>query len=149
MAYKAKMSNDMRNDIFQGELVHHFWAVHKTVGWGCSNKYDDVMLVQYLLNCWYKREELKMDGIFGNNTYKAVKSFQKYANTYWDCNALKSDGKVSAMDGDTYNTKSGTHFYTIHLLNYMYLQEMRIYYTDIRMDRLLPAGLCHILSKEA
>lgn len=146
MAYKEKMSNNMRNDIFQGELVHHFWAINKTVGWGCSNNYDDVLLVQYLINVWNKSKALEMDGIFGNKTYQAIKSFQKWANGYFAANALKNDGKVSAANGDAYNTKSGNHVYTIHILNYIYLQEKRIYYNDLRMDANLPSRLCNILS---
>ena len=145
MAYKAIASNQLEICVFDCN-AKHFWAIHKSVGWGCNNKTDDVMLVQYLINVWAKGKALEMDGIFGNKTYKGIMSFQKWANQAFAINAAKTDGRVTAADGGKdYVTKSDT-FYTIHLLNLVLLDERRIYYSDIRMDSLLPSQLCSALS---
>ena len=148
MAYKAKMDYWLRGIVFEGLFVDHFWAIHKTVGWGCPNKNDDVMLVQYLVNVWAKEKALKMDGIFGNKTYKGILSFQKWINANW-ADAATADGRVTAkhVGGDTHTGSGG--YFTIHALNLIYIEQRRIYYNDIRMDRELPPLLCHIFSAPA
>ena len=145
MAYKATMTSNFNMFPFDEQFVDHFWANHKTVGWGCSNKWDDVMLVQYLVNIWAKGIVLKMDGIFGNKTYKAIKSFQKWMNARTGGTVVATDGRVSAAGNSNDLTGEG-NCYTIHLLNCIYLEERRIYYNDIRMDRELPNELYGILS---
>ena len=148
MAYKAIMTDNINLYPFDGQQVNHFWANHKTVGWGCSNKWDDVMLVQYLINVWVKKLVLKMDGIFGNKTYNGIKNFQKWMNEKNGSTVVASDGRVSAAGNTNDLTKAG-NCYTIHLLNCVYLEQRRIYYNDIRIDRELPTELCGILSAES
>jgi hypothetical protein len=145
MAYKERASDELTGGLLDGE-VNHFWAIHKSVGWGCHNKTDDVMLVQYLINVWAKGKVLEMDGIFGNKTYNGIKRFQQWMNSIFGPNMAKTDGKVTASDGDAdFVTKSNT-FYTIHLLNHVLLDQRKIYYSDLRMDSLLPPLLCTVLS---
>ena len=145
MAYRATMTDNFNLHPFDGQFVNHFWANHKTVGWGCSNQWDDVMLVQYLINVWTKKLVLKMDGIFGNKTYKGIKDFQKWMNAKTGSTVVANDGRVSAAGNSNDLTGAG-NCYTIHLLNCIYIEQRGLYYNDIRMDRELPTELCSVFS---
>jgi peptidoglycan hydrolase-like protein with peptidoglycan-binding domain len=141
MAYKAAISNENISDLcLQG--VSHFWAIHQGVGWGYNNNYDDVLLIQFLLNS--NGAGLVEDGIFGKKTQKAIRVFQKKFKL-----VLFVDGKVDANDGSDYDIQNGNqvnNLYTILVLNYCYKENKNIYYSDLRMDPKLPQSLCHLLS---
>lgn len=92
-----------------------FFDVTGTVGWGCKNHKDDVMLVQLLLRRHYMYRSnmglstnatliVKVDGIYGDKTAGAIVAYQRHGGTL-------VDGKVDP--GRT----------TIRSLNAMYKSE--------------------------
>ena len=123
-----------------GFAVNHFWAISSSVGWGNSNYHDDVELVQYLINKCAGKKVVETDGLFGSKTWNAIKNFQKSVNEKFYSNC-RTDGRVTAMDGDQVVSGSGKN-YTIHLLNRLFYQEKRIYYGDPRIDPDLPSVMC-------
>jgi peptidoglycan hydrolase-like protein with peptidoglycan-binding domain len=145
MAYKATITDELIQ-LAALDGVSHFWAIHRGVGWGYDNNYDDVLLIQFLLNS--DGANLVQDGVFGKKTQHAIKAFQKKWKGY-----VFSDGKVDANDGSQagfdLNPDDATdldRIYTIFVLNYSYLDSKRIYYNDLRMDPKLPQPLAHLLS---
>lgn len=144
MIYKETVGRELKDCLLK--QVNHFWAIENTVGWGCRNTYEDVLFIQYMLNSAGKGKRLEPDGIFGNETAKGIKNFQKSMNRFFFGGACREDGRVSVMDGTRGNTKSG-EFYTIHLLNWAYLDTKRIYYNDLTMDAQLPGDLCWAMMK--
>ena len=144
MIYKAPVSYELKECLLNS--VNHFWAISNTVGWGCRNNYEDVLFIQYMLNSIVKAKRLEPDGIFGPETAKGIKNFQKSMNRFFFSGACREDGRVSDMDGSRSTTISG-EFYTIHLLNWMYLDYKRIYYNDLTMDAQLPGDLCWAMMK--
>jgi hypothetical protein len=99
-----------------------------TVGSGCFNHKDDVMLVQMLFNMAFfgdgkdampngydlKLPEgetggLKVDGICGPQTIKFIKTYQRSVK------GLYCDGKVDPYYGDGRRTKTGQFFLMKHL----------------------------------
>lgn len=143
MAYKARAEEVLSVNLLEG--VRHFWAINRSVGWGNENRKDDVMLVQYLINSVGKFKKLEEDGIFGNETHKGIKKFQKFMNETFGSTTCAPDGRISHMDGSRYVSQSD-RFFTIHLLNAVYSWEKRIYYDDLRRDPNLPTHLCSVLS---
>jgi peptidoglycan hydrolase-like protein with peptidoglycan-binding domain len=144
MIYKATVGIDLKTHIFND--VNHFWAIEDTVGWGCRNKYEDVLFIQYMLNSAAKAKRLEPDGIFGPETAKGIKNFQKSLNKRFGGKTCQADGRVSDMDGSRAVTTSD-RYYTIHLLNWVYLDVKRIYYNDLTMDAQLPGDLCWAMMK--
>ena len=143
MAYKAQAPAGTEKYLYG---FKHFWAIHKGVGWGYDNNYDDVMLVQFLFNNANAHlrisENLQMDGIFGKKTQKAIRAFQKKYQ-------IHVDGKVNPVDGaDRFvtNTSGQAEVFTNIVLNEAYVFLHPIYYLDIRMDPQLPQPLAHLLS---
>lgn len=144
MAYKDTCEDpDIKSDL------PFFWNIHKSVGWGCPNRTDDVMLVQFLLLSIYLNTEVfsvgspptetfPLDGIFGQKTYKWIRAFQKTQPGY------HQDGRVSAIDGSRAFSTETHHPYTIIALN----AELSKYphFQDLRMDPNLPATLAQVLS---
>jgi hypothetical protein len=145
MAYRENATNEYLTDNTLFYEFDHFWAIHRSVGWGSQNNYDDVMLIQYLINSLKITEKLEEDGLFGPKTSKAIWRFQNKFNQKHKACCI-ADGKVNAVKGDVLESSRSETIYTIYLLNYWYLQKKRIYYTDIRMDPELPNELCHLLS---
>lgn len=143
MASRIIVTGEAMSDAFYP--YKHFWGIDRNVGWGCTNNYDDVLLIQYLINSLKITDQLVEDGIFGNNTYKAIARFQKKFSQYY-LNTCVVDGKVNAVDGEVTNYDSGSKIYTIYLINYWFIEKKRIFYPDIRMDRDLPSNLCQLMS---
>lgn len=122
----------------------HFWNLTESVGWGCQNYYDDVMLVQFFLNT-VNNAKLVPDGLFGNKTYTALKNFQRKMKREGP-GVCYVDGQVDRIDGTrAVSTKSKT-IYTIISLNAAYYWSYQHFYDDIRKDRNLPPELCHLLT---
>lgn len=142
MAHKARVLGEEVNDFFDG-LHKHFWNIDAEVGWGCKNYWDDVMLVQYLLNS-AEGAKLVVDGLFGKKTYKAIRAFQK------SCGTSLVDGKLDVTDGNKaeMSNSSGTKwtYLTILRLNAAYHFHHNVFYEDLRMDGNLPSELCQIFS---
>ncbi len=152
MAYKDKFEGEAINPANQ---LSHFWNIHENVGWGCRNRPDDVMLVQFLLKGairlyldQYKgifkqptKNDLVVDGIFGPQTHKWIKAYQSIMPGYFH-----QDGKVDAIDGTReYSTKQH-RLYTIVALNGDFSAHY-VYFHDLRMDPNLPSALAQALTQ--
>jgi peptidoglycan hydrolase-like protein with peptidoglycan-binding domain len=103
----------------QPKWYTEFFDVTGTVGWGCKNHKDDVMLVQLLLRRYFMHRSdvgfstnpaliVKVDGIFGDKTAKAIVAYQHHGGSL-------VDGKVDP--GRT----------TIRSLNVMYKSDYPLY----------------------
>lgn len=119
------------------------WGIDDPVTWHWNSNYDDVLLVQYLLNkSGYLTEPLVLDGIFGRKTYRAIKKFQyEHKNSY-------VDGRIDPYKGSTVSTKSNT-VYTILHLNDALLWTCSNYYNDISRDPDCPLELFYLGSSGA
>ncbi len=136
-----------------------FWTVSSSVGYGCRNKSEDVLLVQFFLNRIIDQvfnetvadviagtikskdpfnkipTRLDPDGDFGGKTWGAIKWLQKVSG--W----CVVDGMVSASDGTNALTPKQNMWYTIHILNWFYSDVCPQYFPDIRQDPTLPTIL--------
>lgn len=144
MAHKKRDLSEDVLSILDGP--DHYWGIDKGVGWGCKNYWDDVMLIQYLLNTTISAK-LAQDGIFGPKTEKAIRKFQKKKTNGW---RPWVDGKIDSANGsdDIVWNSSATRgtVYTIYLLNMSYRSLHHAYYEDLRMDGSLPPELTYIFS---
>jgi peptidoglycan hydrolase-like protein with peptidoglycan-binding domain len=79
----------------QPKWYTEFFDVTGTVGWGCKNHKDDVMLVQLLLRRHYLSRSnaglttdpaliVKVDGIFGDKTAGAIVAYQRNGGSLVD-----------------------------------------------------------------
>ncbi|MBX7169445.1 MAG: peptidoglycan-binding protein [Pyrinomonadaceae bacterium] len=141
MAYKESTEASDLMNVFKG----HFWAISRSVGYGCPNNFDDVLLIQFLLNSVMNKTKLDLDGKFGSKTYNRIKSFQRWANLVNGESVLAYDGTVTAVDGSEKSYTSIKGMFTIHLLNAWYLQKFKNYFEDIRRDPAIPNDLRHLL----
>lgn len=161
MAHRESIQDTTLKTVLMGEPF--FWAVSSSVGYTCRNKKEDVLLVQFFLNCFIDDvyndavvkvlkgtdgdknpfsgipKALEPDGSFGGKTWGAIKWFQKKMG-------LVVDGMISESDGTNFKTPKQGKMYTIHALNMMYNLINPQYYYDIRMDGKLPSPLCQQLS---
>ena len=152
MAYK---------DQFEGEALRNyarlrfFWNIHEDVGWGCRNRPDDVMLVQFMLKRVFQyqvekyglprlptKKDMVVDGIFGPQTHKWVSAYQQLMPGY-----MHQDGKVDAIDGTKKISTKTDRAYTIAILNLDFADRDYIYYHDLRMDPNLPSALANALTQ--
>lgn len=161
MAHRESIQNSTLKTVLMGE--DFFWAVSSSVGYTCRNKKEDVLLVQFFINCFIDSlynsavvatlkgtggdknpfegipKNLEPDGDFGGKTWGAIKWFQKKMG-------LVVDGMISESNGTSFKTPKQGKMYTIHALNLMYAAINPQYYYDIRMDGKLPSPLCQQLS---
>lgn len=146
MASRKLISDD--NEYISGTFYEYdfYWGVERNVGWGCENNYDDVLLIQYLINSLEIMDKLVEDGAFGPKTSKAIKRFQTKFNRKYPHTCVV-DGQVNAAQGDVFYVPGSKQLmiYTIYMLNFWYLEKKRIYYRDIRMDPKLPNELCQLM----
>lgn len=144
MAHKSRNLSEGVISTLDGP--EHYWEIDKGVGWGHKNYWDDVMLVQYLLNATISAK-LVQDGIFGAKTQKAIRKFQKKAPFGW---RPWADGKIDPVDGSdamVWNSSATVGcVYTILLLNMSYHAHHPAYYEDLRMDGNLPTELTSVFS---
>ncbi|MBL8122503.1 MAG: hypothetical protein KIT61_18030 [Pyrinomonadaceae bacterium] len=162
MAHRESIQSDIFKLLLHGEPF--FWAVSSSVGYGCRNKREDVLLIQFFLNriieearniitsdiimgvvkdpAPFKKipEMLVPDGDFGGKTWAAVKWLQKVSGY------CVVDGMVSESDGTNALTPKSKMWYTIHILNYFYRDLCTEYFSDIRSDPKLPSLLCSHLT---
>ncbi len=143
MAHKKRgLSEDV---LISLDGAEHYWGIDKGVGWGHKNDWDDVMLVQYLLNSTISAK-LVQDGIFGKKTEKAIRKFQKNLKPWkgW------TDGKIDSANGSdliVWNSSATVGcIYTIYSLNISYRGRHHAYYEDLRMDGSLPPELTSVFS---
>ncbi len=159
MAYKK---------IVQGRSYPHLYNVTMTVGsrkafsqtaTGSSytssyepNKRDDVMLVQYLLKRVYQQGQnaqpplqangtatLKIDGLYGPKTQKAIEQFQLEMRR--NGRNIATDGCVDSELGDSATSSISKTGYTISWLNKYFWILYPGLAPDIRIDPECPAEL--------
>jgi hypothetical protein len=114
----------------------HFWGIDKTVGWGCPNNWEDVMLIQYMLSAAWWLDNLKCDGIFGPKTASTIVRWQQTASL-----GLRADGRISPVDGTRLRSTTTNKIYTMLAINAEMAKHMPILYKNIRIDDKLPAKL--------
>ncbi len=152
MAYKDNFEGDALDNVSHLTV---FWNIHQSVGWGCPNRPDDVMLVQFLLKRvmhnqveYYRlpelptKKDLAVDGIFGPQTYKWIRFYQSMMPNFFH-----QDGKVDAVDGTRKKSTKQHRVYTIIMLNLEFADRDYIYYHDLRMDPTLPSALAQALTQ--
>jgi hypothetical protein len=152
MAYKDNFEGDALNNAAD---LRFFWNVHEDVGWGCRNRPDDVMLVQYLLRRTMHnvvevyqqpslptKKDLVVDGIFGPQTHKWIRAYQSLMSNYFH-----QDGKVDAIDGTRKKSTKQHRLYTIIALNLDFIDNDYLYFYDLRMDPNLPPFLAQALTQ--
>jgi len=106
-------------------LIRVFYGVDAPVGRGCSNRPDDVYLVQFFINAmWGKKDPASsdvvgptgvpaptVDGICGPKTVDAIRSFQQFYT------ASVIDGRVDPMPPGQTSGPLHHKWYTIIGLN--------------------------------
>lgn len=142
MAHREEVKNEqLRVDLGGAKF---YWNISADVGWGCRNQTADVMLVQYLLFRGFEnsfKKPIVMDGVFGPQTYKWIRAFQK--EVHW----TGIDGKVDAADGTRDVSTITKKNYTIHWLNIYMKLGYPLIFRDITLDKWLPSLLCNEFSK--
>jgi len=132
----------------------HIYTVEQSVGLGCPNVRDDVLLVQFFLRRAMDdspeskgiippgERPISIDGISGPQTFRYIKHYQDEDNRRNPGRGVARDGRVDSVG------KSGTGFgsisntlYTIIALNVSYRQRKGILIADIRKDNLFPKDL--------
>jgi hypothetical protein len=114
-----------------GVGVPYFYNVDSPVGPGCPNQRNDVLLVQYLLvtindnpNAFSPPfpplplspgESLKVDGVVGPITCRAIKHFQEVGKARG--NNIATDGRVDKATGSGAGATLHTQFTIIFLNN--------------------------------
>lgn len=142
MAKKQQFTAEGSVTEVERRKVKHIWGIDEAVSWFRYCSYDDVLLIQYLLNrsgylSW--TEELDQDGLFGRKTYGAIRKFQRESHY----NYCLVDGAVDTYKGRTWSTKSNT-IYTIILLNDALLVKCPTYFKDISRDPNCPTELTYL-----
>ena len=162
MAHRESIQSPTFAYLMNGEPF--FWTVSSSVGYGCRNKPEDVLLVQFFLNRYIDAcfdeivagviagdikhknpfslvpKKLVPDGDFGGKTWGAIKWYQ--ASTGY----CVADGMVSACDGTSALTPKSKRWYTILILNSDYRSICPNLFSDIRCDPSLPSLLCDHLT---
>lgn len=134
MPFKDTITNQEVRDFME---VNHFYNLNSSVGYGCANKRSDVLLVQYFLNVqnkawdWIFGKQIAVDGDFGGETWRAIKTFQNNIG-------YNGAGTVSTVRSNRYTSPKTNTFYTIIYLNDSVKHELSTYWTDLRRDPLLP-----------
>lgn len=150
MAHRESIQSPTLSALLHG--APFIWTVSSSVGYGCRNKTEDVLLVQFFLNTIIETlynetiadviagtiedkdpfskipKKLEPDGIFGGNTWGAIKWLQKV------CGYCVVDGTISDSDGTQALTPKKKKWYTIHMLNWYYRYCCPQYFADICCD---------------
>lgn len=162
MAHRESIQSGTLSLLLHG--APFFWTVSNSVGYGCRNRKEDVLLVQFFLNKIIETlfnetvadviagavtdkdpfkgipKKLVPDGDFGGKTWGAIRWLQRV------CGYCVVDGTVSESDGTRPLTPKQKMWYTIHMLNWYYFYCCPHYFEDIRADPSLPSALCSHLS---
>lgn len=130
--------------------ANHIYTVSSNVGYGCRNHPEDVRLVQFFINAimdttgtdWKTKPKKRLvtDGLFGGNTWSAIRSFQKFT--------LEAvvDGAITAVNGKKLEGSNHHKIFTMYYLNWYYYLDREQHFNDIRTDPDLPSELRNFLS---
>lgn len=103
-------------------------TVEQTVGRGCPNRRDDVMLVQFFLKVATDggvpsggygppgQQPIKIDGIYGHQTQAYIDYYQAENSRRNPASPLKADGRVDPVHGKALGSVTQS-VYTILALN--------------------------------
>ncbi len=147
MAHKESIQNGELQLSFPN--AKHIWTVSSNVGYGYRNKPEDVRLVQFFINAsrdiwgkdWTnKPKKLVTDGIFGGNTWAAIRNFQEFSL------GCVVDGMVSAVNGVKLYSPKQHKLFTMYVLNFNYFTAREEHFSDLRTDPSLPSELRSCLS---
>ncbi|HKX84336.1 MAG TPA: peptidoglycan-binding domain-containing protein [Pyrinomonadaceae bacterium] len=142
MAKKQLLVPRGRLTLVERRECKYIWGIDESVSWWRYCLYDDVLLIQYLLNrSGCLTELLVQDGKFGKKTYGAIKKFQR------DSHFCHVDGIVDTYKGRSLSMLSNT-LYTILALNDALLLNHPRFYKDLSADKYCPSELTG-LSKAA
>jgi hypothetical protein len=107
-----------------------FCNIHFAVGRGCTNRRDDVLLVQYLLRTIYSSyvpaktvaalppgEPLAVTGHAGESTFKYILHFQQSIKGVGGPGTVATDGRVDRAHGFV-GVVTGCRYTIIHLNDY-------------------------------
>lgn len=111
---------------------NRFYAISSSVGYGCPNRANDVRLVQFLVNRAYGRKVLVVDGSYGGQTWRHIKSYQEMVM------GINGGGLVSAADGTKCMSPKGRNLYTIFDLNMSYFRLQPFFSKDPSLDPEFP-----------
>ena len=113
------------------EKLPIFYNVIYAVGKNCPNKRDDVMLVQYLLDWYYKNYQpqaavpegvIKVDGIFGDVTANWILKFQ--LDFMLSGYPIQADNRIDRIrDKESFYDSSSDTVYTLAWLNWIVSSE--------------------------
>lgn len=81
--------NPLNTFIYSGDI-----DIHKLVnGWKIGSRHEYVKYIQYTMVVALNNSAIKVDGIFGRQTYNAVVSFQRLKNQRYDDGSVDSETK--------------------------------------------------------
>jgi hypothetical protein len=134
--------------------VRWVYAVDQTVGSGCTNRRDDVLLVQFFLKVISEGPEkalfrppgvtaaMKCDGLWGPTSQAYLNHFIKVSSNLNPNSPLTKDGRVDPVVGGKYTGSLSGKLYTILALNVSYKKARGAdALADITTDPVFPADL--------
>ncbi len=142
MAYRESIHEGELKDCFGNSPI--FYNIHKGVGYGCKNYRSDVRLVQFFLNAYIRGLDgngqlLWEDGLFGGQTWSAIKKFQRDRTAETGKGqklSMHADGCVTSISGRRILSRNTKSVYTILALNMAYNNAFWLHsnFKDIRRD---------------
>ena len=124
----------------------HLYSVDNSVGLGCPNKRDDVLLVQFFLkvatlsvptSAGYNppgEKLISVDGNCGPQTIRYIKFFQEEGNRRNPGSQTTTDNRVDPVLTGTPFGSISNKLYTIIALNLTYRERRGIMIADIKQD---------------
>lgn len=129
------------------------YTIDESVGPGCANHHDDVLLVQFLLRIQMEeggseppyrppgRSFIRADGSCGEETLAYIRYFQEEAMRRFPAEAPPPDGRVDPMRSGSIIASITGKKYMIVSLNVGYREKRGDMYLDIGRDPLFPPAL--------
>jgi len=137
-------------------LVNHgvlqiAYSIDSTVGSGCVNNRDDVLLVQFFLGVTSQADPnyvppgeapLRIDGVCGNQTVKYIKRYQQRNSQQNPGSVLTADGRIDPIKRGVIVGAASGHVLSMLALNFSYKNERGAQaHANITTDPMFPAEL--------